>query len=34
MNYNETLQYLYNALPMFHRMGAAAYKPDLGNTIL
>ena len=33
MNYQETLQYLYSQLPMFHRVGAAAYKADLKNTI-
>ncbi|MEP7263141.1 MAG: folylpolyglutamate synthase/dihydrofolate synthase family protein [Bacteroidota bacterium] len=33
MNYQQTLDYLYKALPMFHRVGAAAYKPDLSNTI-
>lgn len=33
MNYRETLDYLYNALPMFQRVGAYAYKADLSNTI-
>lgn len=33
MNYQETLDYLYNALPMFQRIGAAAFKKDLGPTI-
>ncbi len=33
MNYQETLDYLFNALPMFQRVGAAAYKADLANTI-
>lgn len=33
MNYSETLKYLYDALPMYSRLGAAAYKADLGNTI-
>lgn len=33
MNYKETLDYLFNALPMFHRIGPAAYKADLNNTI-
>lgn len=32
MDYNETLDYLYSQLPMFHRVGAAAYKPNLDNT--
>jgi dihydrofolate synthase/folylpolyglutamate synthase len=33
VNYQETLDYLFAALPMFHRVGAAAYKPNLDNTI-
>lgn len=33
MNYQETLEYFYTRLPMFHRIGAAAYKADLNNTI-
>lgn len=33
MNYKETLDYLYSCLPMFHRVGAAAYKADLNTTI-
>jgi dihydrofolate synthase/folylpolyglutamate synthase len=33
MNYQQTLDYLYQRLPMFSRIGAAAYKADLGNTI-
>lgn len=33
MNYQETLDYLFNALPMFQRVGASAYKTDLTNTI-
>lgn len=32
MSYEETLDYLFNALPAYHRIGAAAYKADLGNT--
>lgn len=32
-NYQQTLDYLYSCLPMFHRVGAAAYKADLSNTI-
>src|SRR6201985_667406 len=32
MSYEETLRYLYEQLPMFSRIGAAAYKKDLGNT--
>ncbi len=31
MNYAETLDYLYNTLPMFSRMGSAAFKKDLTN---
>ena len=33
MNYSETLEYLLEKLPMFSRIGAAALKPDLTNTI-
>ncbi len=33
MTYEETLQYLYDQLPMFSRIGTAAYKKDLINTI-
>ena len=33
MNYRQTLDYLFSRLPMFHRIGAAAYKADLNNTI-
>lgn len=33
MNYQETLQYLFSQLPMYQRIGAAAYKEDLFNTI-
>jgi len=33
MNYQETIDYLYAQLPMFSRIGAAAYKKDLHNTI-
>ena len=32
MNYKETLSYLIEALPMFHRIGPAAYKANLDNT--
>lgn len=34
MNYQETLDFLYQALPMFQRVGASAFKKDLSNTIL
>ncbi|MDB5232986.1 MAG: bifunctional folylpolyglutamate synthase/dihydrofolate synthase, partial [Chitinophagaceae bacterium] len=33
MDYSQTLNYLYTKLPMFSRIGAAAIKPDLTNTI-
>lgn len=33
MNYSETLDYLYSALPMYHRIGAAAYKADISATV-
>lgn len=33
MNYQNTIQYLYQKLPMFTRVGAAAYKADLSNTM-
>jgi len=33
MDYSQTLDYLYTRLPMFSRIGAAAYKKDLHNTI-
>jgi dihydrofolate synthase/folylpolyglutamate synthase len=33
MNYQETLDYLFNSLPSFQRVGAAAYKNDLNNTL-
>lgn len=29
MDYNESIQYLFSRLPMFSRVGAAAYKPGL-----
>jgi dihydrofolate synthase / folylpolyglutamate synthase len=32
MTYQETLDYMFNALPMFQRIGAAAFKKDLSNT--
>ncbi len=31
MNYRQTIGYLYRALPMYQRQGAAAYKKDLTN---
>ena len=33
MNYRETLDYMYSQLPMFQRVGPAAYKADLSNTL-
>lgn len=33
MNYTETVDFLFSQLPMFQRVGAAAYKEDLSNTI-
>ena len=32
MTYEQTLSFLYEQLPMFHRIGPAAYKPGLDNT--
>lgn len=32
MTYEETIDYLYNSVPMFQRVGAAAYKEGLSNT--
>src|SRR6185295_7730965 len=31
MNYQETIDYLFSRLPMFSRIGAAAFKKDLTN---
>lgn len=31
--YQQTLDYLYASQPAFHQVGAAAYKPGLGNTL-
>ncbi|MBQ4822355.1 folylpolyglutamate synthase/dihydrofolate synthase family protein [Aquimarina sp. MMG016] len=33
MNYKETLDWMFNQLPMYQRQGASAYKIDLTNTI-
>jgi len=33
MTYQQTIEYLYEHLPMFSRIGAAAYKKDLHNTL-
>lgn len=32
MTYQETLDYMFSSLPMYHRIGKAAYKADLNNT--
>lgn len=34
MTYTETLNWLFNQLPMFQNIGASAYKKDLTNTLL
>jgi dihydrofolate synthase / folylpolyglutamate synthase len=33
MDYQQTIEYLFTKLPMFSRIGAAAFKKDLTNTI-
>lgn len=33
MNYRETLEYFYSQLPAYHRVGKAAYKSSLFNTL-
>lgn len=33
MNYRQTLDFLFSQLPMYQRVGAAAYKSDLKNTL-
>lgn len=33
MTYKETTDYLFGLLPMFQRIGAAAYKADIDNTV-
>lgn len=33
MNYSETIDYLYDKLPVFHRIGKKAFKADLSNTL-
>ena len=33
MTYQQTLEYLFNSLPMYHRIGQAAYKADITNTV-
>jgi dihydrofolate synthase / folylpolyglutamate synthase len=34
MNYQETIHWMFNQLPMYQLQGASAYKKDLGNTQL
>ncbi|MCD7899946.1 MAG: bifunctional folylpolyglutamate synthase/dihydrofolate synthase [Bacteroides sp.] len=34
MNYQETLEYLYNSMPMFQQIGTKAYKEGLENTCI
>ena len=33
MNYQQTLDYLFGRLPIYQRIGAAAYKADIGNIV-
>lgn len=33
MNYEETVEYLYNCIPMFQKIGAGGYKEGLENTL-
>lgn len=33
MNYTETVEWMFNRLPMFQQVGASAYKKDLTNTL-
>lgn len=33
MNYQQTIDYLFSQLPMFQRVGSAAYKANLDNTL-
>jgi dihydrofolate synthase/folylpolyglutamate synthase len=33
MTYNQTIEFLYSSLPAYHRIGKAAYKNNLNNTI-
>jgi dihydrofolate synthase/folylpolyglutamate synthase len=34
MTYSQTLDFLFSQLPAYHRIGKAAYRSDLKNTIL
>jgi dihydrofolate synthase/folylpolyglutamate synthase len=33
LNYTQTIEFLYNSLPVFHRIGGPAYKANLSNTL-
>ena len=33
MNYTETTDWMFNKFPMYQKIGAKAYKPDLGNIV-
>ena len=33
MNYTQTIDYLFSRLPIYQRIGAAAYKADIGNVV-
>ncbi|HYX08997.1 MAG TPA: bifunctional folylpolyglutamate synthase/dihydrofolate synthase, partial [Bacteroidales bacterium] len=33
MNYQEAIDFMYSQLPAFHRIGKAAYKANLDNTL-
>ena len=33
MNYADTTNWMFNKFPMYQKVGAAAYKPDLGNIV-
>src|SRR5512135_1098402 len=33
MNYQQTVDFMFSRLPAFHRLGKAAYKNDLRNTL-
>ena len=34
MTYKETIEYLYNSVPMFQKVGAVAYKEGLYNNVM
>ena len=34
MNYQETLEWIFNKLPMYQTQGASAYREDITNTVL